>query len=94
MTRATAIRANIDVSGKVAVIEGVKSLQGCTVKAYDLRAGAAMVLAALAAEGETIIEDAHFIERGYEDIIGKLTALGAKITRTEVPDKPAAQKTG
>ena len=86
--------ANVDVSGKVAVIEGVESLQGCKVKAYDLRAGAAMVIAGLAAEGETIVENAHYIERGYEDIIGKLTALGAKITRSEVPDLEPAEKTG
>jgi len=78
--------ANVQVEGKAAVIDGVKSLHGCEVRACDLRAGAAMVIAALAAEGTTIIEDAHYIERGYEDIIGKLTALGAKITRKETFD--------
>ena len=65
------------------MIDGVRELHGCEVRACDLRAGAAMVIAALAAEGVTIIEDAHLIERGYEDIIGKLTALGASIKRTE-----------
>ena len=78
--------AHVQVEGKAAVIDGVKNLHGCEVRACDLRAGAAMVVAALAAEGTTIIEDAHYIERGYEDIIGKLTALGAKIQRKETYD--------
>ena len=78
--------ANVQVEGKAAVIDGVKSLHGCEVRACDLRAGAAMVIAALAAEGTTTIEDAHYIERGYEDIIGKLTELGAKIQRKETFD--------
>jgi UDP-N-acetylglucosamine 1-carboxyvinyltransferase len=78
--------ANVQVEGKAAVIDGVKELHGCEVHACDLRAGAAMVIAALAAEGTTVIEDAHYIERGYEDIIGKLTALGAKIQRKETFD--------
>ena len=78
--------ANVQVEGKAAVIDGVKNLHGCEVRACDLRAGAAMVIAALAADGTTIIEDAHYIERGYEDIIGKLTDLGAKITRKETFD--------
>jgi len=83
--------ANVQVEGKAAVIDGVKELHGCEVRACDLRAGAAMVIAALAAEGTTIIEDAHYIERGYEDIIGKLTALGARIRRVETRD-PAPVK--
>jgi len=78
--------AHVQVEGKAAVIDGVKSLHGCEVRACDLRAGAAMVIAALAAEGTTIIEDAQYIERGYEDIIGKLTELGARITRKETFD--------
>ena len=78
--------ANVQVEGKAAVIDGVKELHGCEVHACDLRAGAAMVVAALAAEGTTTIEDAHYIERGYEDIIGKLTALGASIKRVETFD--------
>ena len=78
--------AQIQVEGKTAVVDGVKELHGCEVHACDLRAGAAMVIAALAAEGTTTIEDAHYIERGYEDIIGKLTALGAKIRRVETFD--------
>ena len=75
----------IQVDGKVAVTEGVPYLQGCEVKAYDLRAGAAMVIAGLAAHGETTVEDVHFIERGYEDIVGKLQALGADIKRVSAP---------
>ena len=75
--------ACIQVESKTAVIDGVHQLHGCAVRACDLRAGAAMVIAALAAEGESVIEDAHYIERGYEDIIGKLRALGAKIRRVE-----------
>ena len=82
--------ANVQVEGKAAVIDGVKALHGCEVRACDLRAGAAMIVAALAAEGTTIIEDAHYIERGYEDIIGKLTALGAKIQRKETFDPSPA----
>ena len=56
--------------------------------ACDLRAGAAMVIAAMCADGITLIEDAHFIERGYEDIVGKLTALGASIRRIETYEAP------
>ena len=78
--------AHVQVEGKAAVIDGVKNLHGCEVRACDLRAGAAMIVAALAAEGTTVIEDAHYIERGYEDIIGKLTALGARIQRKETFD--------
>ena len=78
--------ANVQVEGKAAVIDGVRELRGCEVRACDLRAGAAMVIAAMAAEGTTTIEDAHYIERGYEDIIGKLTDLGANIRRIETFD--------
>ena len=87
--------AHIQVEGKAAVIDGVKELHGCEVRACDLRAGAAMVIAALAAQGTTTIEDAHLIERGYEDIIGKLTGLGASIRRTEAFDpRPIAASVG
>ena len=84
--------AAIDVSGKVAVVEGPRELDGCTVKAFDLRAGAAMVIAGLAANGTTIVEDAHYIERGYERIIDKLRAIGADITREEVRDVPPSKR--
>lgn len=75
--------AKIQVSGKTAAITGCEELHGATVKAYDLRAGAALVIAGLAAQGETFVENIHYIERGYENLIGKLTALGAHIQRVE-----------
>lgn len=80
--------ANIQVSGKTAVIDGVSQLHGCSVQSCDLRAGAAMIIAALSAEGDTVIEDAHYIERGYENIIEKLTDLGVDIARVETYDEP------
>ncbi len=86
--------ASIQVDTKLAVIEGVEQLHGCVVKACDLRAGAAMAIAGLAADGETIIEDAYFIERGYECFIEKLQSLGADIRRIETPDKAQAQSAG
>ena len=75
--------AKIQVSGKTAAITGCEELHGATVKAHDLRAGAARVIAGLAAQGETFVENIHYIERGYENLIGKLTALGAHIQRVE-----------
>ena len=81
--------ASIQAETKVAVIDGVEQLHGCIVKACDLRAGAAMVIAGLAADQTTTVEDAHYIERGYEDIIGKLRGLGADIRRIETPNEPS-----
>ena len=78
--------AKIQVDGKTAVIEGVPKLAGATVKACDLRAGAAMVMAGLAAEGETKIREIHHIQRGYEDMVGKLRGLGADIREEDAPD--------
>lgn len=78
--------AEISVDGKTAVIQGVKQLTAAPVKAVDLRAGAAMVIAALAAKGTTYIEDIQYIERGYEDIVEKLSAIGADIHRIVKPD--------
>ncbi len=72
--------ANIEVDGKVAVIEGVDKLKGAPVRATDLRAGAAMIIAGLMAEGTTEITHIHHIERGYENIIEKLNTLGADIS--------------
>ena len=69
------------VDGKVAIIEGVKSLTGAKVKARDLRAGAAMVIAGMAAHGVTEVKDIKYIERGYECIVDKLKKLGADIER-------------
>ncbi len=75
--------ANIQVDGKIAVIEGVDHLTGVKVKATDLRAGAAMVIAGLIATGETVVEKIEYIDRGYENIIDKLTKLGADIKRVQ-----------
>ena len=75
--------ADIVIGGKTAVVTGKQKLSGATVSASDLRAGAALVIAGLAADGITTVENVHFIERGYENIIEKLTALGAKIHRLD-----------
>lgn len=75
--------ADIKVEGRVAIVKGKKSLQGALVEATDLRAGAALVLAALAAEGESQIEQIHHIDRGYENLHLKLKNLGADIERIE-----------
>lgn len=73
--------AAITVEGHHALIQGVDTLQGAPVSSPDLRGGAALVIAGLAAEDETIIHDIHHIDRGYEDYVGKLQALGARIER-------------
>ena len=83
--------AQISVDGKIAVIEGVKELVGAPVKAMDLRAGAAMVVAGLAARGVTEIENIEYIERGYENIVEKLQGLGADIRRVYFPEASVAQ---
>lgn len=75
--------AHITVDGRVAVIEGTNSLTGAEVVATDLRAGAAMILAGLAAKGETSISDVKYIDRGYEDVEKKFNALGADIKRID-----------
>ena len=75
--------ADIRINGKTATVIGAGRLKGAEVHAHDLRAGAALVIAGLAAEGTTTVTDIHFVERGYEDLIGKLTALGADIRRLE-----------
>lgn len=75
--------ADIQVIGRTANITGVEHLNGTQVRATDIRAGAALILAGLAAEGETQIEDAGHIDRGYTDIVNKLTALGAQIERRQ-----------
>ncbi len=78
--------AKIQVDGKIAIIEGVEKLTGAPVEACDLRAGAAMIVAGLAAQGTSEISNVKHIERGYEDIIGKLSGIGADIRAVEVPD--------
>ena len=75
--------AEVQVDGKTAVIEGVAGFTGASVRACDLRAGAAVVVAGLCARGRTQVEDVHYIERGYENFVGKLTSLGAEIHRVE-----------
>ena len=80
--------ANIQVESKMAVVEGTEVLTGAPVHACDLRAGAAMVIAGLCAEGTTEIEDIHYIERGYENFVEKLRGLGADISIVEFPDEP------
>ena len=84
--------AKIQVDGKVAVIEGVEKLTGAPVRASDLRAGAALVIAGLAAEGTTEIEEIGYIERGYEDIVATLRKLGADISRVSFEDVPPIAK--
>ncbi len=78
--------AQVQVDGKTATFQGVSELVAAPVKAVDLRAGAAMVIAGLAANGITEVEDICYIERGYEDIVEKLRRLGADISRITVPD--------
>ena len=78
--------ANIQVDGKIAIIEGVEKLTGAPMEACDLRAGAAMIIAGLAAEGTSEVTNIKHIERGYEDIIEKLSGIGADIQVVEVPD--------
>ena len=75
--------ANIRVDGRVAMLDGVKKLTGCPVTATDLRAGAALVLAGLAAEGRTEIGAVYHIDRGYDRLVDKLQGLGADISRRE-----------
>ena len=76
--------AQISTEGRSAVIDGPCKLTGCDVRATDLRAGAAMILAGLVAEGTTRIGDLHHIDRGYENIVAKLKKLGADIERVDV----------
>jgi UDP-N-acetylglucosamine 1-carboxyvinyltransferase len=75
--------ADILIKEKTAIVTGMPRLRGTTVRARDLRAGAALVIAGLSAEGTTYVENIHFIERGYENIIEKLQSLGAKIRIVE-----------
>ena len=86
--------ARIQVDGKVAVIEGVDHLTGAPVHACDLRAGAAMIIAGLAAQGVTEIDGIHHIERGYETIVEKLAAVGADIRVITVPGEEDQSQVG
>ena len=78
--------AEVQVDGRIAIIEGGHPLTGALVQACDLRAGAAMVIAGMVASGQTIVEDIHFIERGYENFVGKLQSLGAEIELVDVAE--------
>ena len=82
-TELASMGADIQISGKTAIITGVEKLYGSIVTARDLRAGAALVIAGLAAEGTTWVKNIHYVERGYEHLIEKLSSLGAKIRRID-----------
>ena len=86
--------ASIKADGQLAVVDGVEQLKGAPVKADDLRAGAAMIIAGLAANGITEIEDIHHIDRGYEDVIEKFTGLGADIKRVYAPEPNSVSNAG
>ena len=86
--------AQIQVDGKIAVIEGVEKFTGARIQACDLRAGAAMVIAGLAAQGTTEIGHIHHIERGYEDIVRKLSGVGADIRMVVTPDEDKQAQVG
>ena len=86
--------AQFSVDGKIAVVEGVDHLSAAPIKATDLRAGAAMVIAGLCAHGVTDVEEIQHIERGYEDMEAKLSAVGAEIKRVHVPDHKKTSKVG
>ena len=75
--------AKIKIDGRTSVVEGQERLTGCQVKATDLRAGAAIVLAGLVAEGETQVSYIHHIDRGYDNLVQKLVSLGADIKRVD-----------
>jgi UDP-N-acetylglucosamine 1-carboxyvinyltransferase len=77
--------AQMRTNNRLTMIDGVHSLRGATVKATDLRAGAALILAGLAAEGETVVDNVHFIDRGYEGLIERLTSLDARVERVSSP---------
>ena len=79
--------ASIQIEGKAAIITGVEKLHAAPIKADDLRAGAAMLIAGMCAEGETVIEDIYHIERGYEKVVEKLQGLGVDIKKINFPDE-------
>ena len=89
-TESTYMGANIKVEGSVAIVDGVGSFTGAQVVAPDLRAGAALVLAGLAADGYTTVDEIGYVERGYENFEEKLRSLGAVIER--VDSEKEAQK--
>ena len=86
--------AKVQVDGRVAIVEGIDTLTGAPVEANDLRAGAALVIAGLIARGVTEISNAHFIDRGYEDIEAKLSELGADIQRMDRKGRTSENQSG
>jgi len=86
--------AQIQVNDNLAIIEGVDHLSAAKLEACDLRAGAAMIIAALAAHGTSEITNVHYIERGYENVIAKFRKLGAVISSVEVPDEEETLSVG
>ena len=82
-TELESMGAEIVINGKTASVSGKEGLHGATVRARDLRAGAALVIAGLAAEGTTYVENIHYVERGYENLVEKFSALGADIKRID-----------
>ena len=79
--------AEVDIDGERATVAGTPSLRGANVIAHDLRTGISLVLAGLVAEGETVIDNAHMIDRGHADLVVRLAALGAQISRDDTPDQ-------
>jgi len=79
--------ATVRVEGRVAIVQGVASLAGGSVEAPDLRGGAALILAALVSSGSTVLSGVHHVDRGYEDLPGKLAKLGAAIERVGVLER-------
>ena len=84
--------ADIKVEGNMAVINGVEGFMGAAISAPDLRAGAALVVAGLVAEGFTIIDQIEYVERGYEEFEGKFVGLGANMEKIDVNDERALKK--
>ena len=85
-------RDNTSIENQKAIIQGVDCLTGASVKAWDLRAGAAMVIAGLCAQGTTEVEGVDYIERGYVDLVGKLKKVGADIESVDVPAEDEEQE--
>jgi UDP-N-acetylglucosamine 1-carboxyvinyltransferase len=84
--------ASVKVESNTAIIDGVEKLTGATLWAPDLRAGAALVIAGLMADGYTIVEPVDYIERGYEDFENKMQQVGAAITKVDSEDMKAIRK--
>ena len=82
-TELESMGADILINGKTATVTGKEKLYGTAVSAHDLRAGAALIIAGLAAEGITRVENIHFVERGYEHLVEKMTGIGADIRRID-----------